>query len=394
MSVESIPNYGNPNGKLFGVIGETNVNDSGEFYIKSGSDSDTLNVGWTNIPVPSRTPDPTTTPSITPTRTPIVTRNTGLGISQTPSPTSTQTPTPTITEYPVYSRTPSPTPSITPSITPSMTDSATPTPTISETPTQTPPIDTSPTSTPTPTPTPSITPTITITPTSTSPYFSLTTDSTGNGAIWPYGSGTVSILAGTEVYLYAEPNPNYNYSSFSETGIVGAVSSSFIYSNGVHGIYQFSMPSNNCSVTANFELQTRLLQTGVQGVGSVLPVSGQYTYGENVPLTAISSSTSTFTNWLFGGASNPSDGSTTTANSNIYMTDNRVAIACFANRSPVYATVRDDGSWSVNYKNSSGNIVTLNGSVDPSLRGSNITVGCGIEVYSGGGLFSSQVCNT
>ncbi len=381
MSVESIPNYGNPNGKLFGVIGETNVDDSGEFYIKSGSQSDTLNVGWVNIPVPSQTPTVTLTPSITPTRTPIVTRFISPSVSPSNTPTATPTPTPTLTQYPVYSRTPTPTPSITPSITPSVTSS--PTPSMYITPTPTPSMYI----TPTPTPTPSIT------PTQTSPYFSLTTNSTGNGGIWPYGSGTVSILAGTQVYLYAEPNLNNNYSSFSVTGIAGAISSSVIFTTGIYGICDFTMPANDCSVIANFALQQRSLEMSVNGSGTVSPSSGLYNYGTNVTLTAITSSTNTFNNWVFGGTSNPSDGPTTSSNSNIYMTANRSATAYFINRRTIYATVRDDGSWSVNYKNSSGNIVTLSGNLDPSLRGVNIIVACGTEVYSGGGLYPST-CST
>lgn len=393
MSVESIPNYGNPNGKLFGVIGETNVDDSGEFYIKSGSQSDTLNVGWVNIPVPSQTPTITLTPSITPTRTPIVTRFISPSVSPSNTPTATPTPTPTLTQYPVYTRTPTPTTTSTPTVTPTITDTVTPTPTTSETPTPTPSFDTSPTPTPTQTPTPSITPTITLTPSPTLPYFSLTTNSTGNGAIWPYGSGTVSILAGTQVYLYAEPNSNNNYSSFTVAGIAGAVSSSAIFATGIYGVCDFTMPANNCSVIANFALQQRSLEMGVNGSGTVSPSSGLYNYGTNVTLTAITSSTSTFNNWVFGGTSNPSDGPTTSSNSNIYMTANRSATAYFINRRTIYATVRDDGSWSVNYKNSSGNIVTLSGNLDPSLRGVNIIVACGTEVYSGGGLYTST-CST
>lgn len=391
MSVESIPSHGNPNGKLFGVIGETSVNDDGEFYIKSGSEEDTLNVGWMNIPIPSVTPTTTTTPSITPTRTPIVTRN--LTPVNSPTNTPTPTPTPSSTQYLIYTRTPTPTPTNTPTITitntatvtPTLTATLTPTPTNSETPTPT-PTSTSPTPTPTPTPTATVTPTISVTPSPTLPYFTLTTNSSGNGTLWPYENGTVIIPAGTQVAVYAEPDSNYNYSSFSVIDIPGAVSSSITYSDGIYGTCQFTMPYNDCSITANFVLQNKTLQTGVNGSGTVSPSSGPYSYGTNVSLIATPVTNNGFSHWVFGGTSNPSDGSTSTATSNIYMTDNRTAVAYFLPLKAVYANVNSIGNWSVTFKNSSGNVVTESGTAPPQFFNSQITVSCGTVVYSGGGL--------
>lgn len=349
MSVETLSSYGNPNGKVFGVAGELNSLDDGDVYIKSGSDSQTLNFGWTKLPQPSPTPTPTITPSITPTRTPVGTRPVSSGVVA-----SSPTPTPSITktQYPVYTLTPTPTVTQTPSITPSLY--STPLPTVSITPTN---------------------------------AFTLTVNSTGNGTAWPYVSGTVAIQAGTIVTLDADPNVGNNYYEFTTTGITGAVSSSTVYVDGIYGTCQFTMPSNNCSITAVFTPQVKTLVTSVSGSGAIsVSPSSPYNYGTNVILTAISSSTSVFSNWEFGGASNPSDGSTFSTSSNVYMTDDRSAIAYFASLRSVSARVNDDGSWSVTFKNKSAQIVTLNGSVDPSLRGSTVIVGCGTEVYSGGSL--------
>lgn len=353
MLVETLSSHGNPNGKVFGISGQLNSLDAGDIYIKSGSDSETLNIGWTKLPLPSPTATPTITPSITPTRTPVGTR---IIVSGTAPSTPTPTPTVTKTQYPVYTRTPTPTSTNTPSITPSLY--STPLPTVSITPTQ---------------------------------AFTLTVSSTGNGTAWPYVSGTVPIQAGTVVYLEADPMFGNDYYEFTTTGIVGAVSSSILYVDGTYGTCQFTMPSNNCSITAVFLQQTRTLTTGVNGSGTVsVSPSPPHLYGTNVSLTAVSSSTSVFSNWVFGGTSNPSDGSTFATSSNIYMTDDRSATAYFTDLKTVYATVKNDGSWSVTFKNSSGDVVTLNGSVDPALRGSNISVGCGTVVYSGGGLLTAS----
>ena len=349
MLVETLSSYGDPNGKVFGVAGEINSLDDGDVYVKSGSDSQTLNFGWTKLPQPSPTTTPTFTPSITPTRTPVGTRPVYSGVVPL---TPTPTPSVTKTQYPIYTRTPTPTATPTPSITPSM--DATPLPTVSVTPTN---------------------------------AFTLTISSTGNGTVWPYVSGTVVIQAGTVVSLDADPTIGNDYYEFVTTGITGAVSSSTVYVDGIYGTCQFTMPSNNCSIAATFTEQIKTLTTSVSGSGAIsVSPSSPYNYGTNVSLTAISSSTSVFSNWVFGGASNPSDGSTFSTSSNVYMTDDRSAAAYFSALRSVTARVNDDGSWSVNFKNKAAQIVTLNGSVDPSLRGSSVTVGCGTEVYSGGSL--------
>ena len=73
---EKILINGNPNGSVFGLVGNDASTDEGKFYVKITDDS--KNIGWKEIPP---TPTPTQTVSITPSKTPIVTR------TPTPNPT-------------------------------------------------------------------------------------------------------------------------------------------------------------------------------------------------------------------------------------------------------------------------------------------------------------------
>jgi len=144
--------YGNPNGSVFGKLGETLYTDDGKIYYKE--DNDATNIGWKQIypVVPTATPTPTPTPTVTPVP---------AYVTPTPAPTRTPTPTPTPTSTPV-GPTATPTPTI-----------AGPTPTPTATPTVTP--TGAPTFTPTPTPAPTLSPTATPIPTATPvPAFTFT----------------------------------------------------------------------------------------------------------------------------------------------------------------------------------------------------------------------------
>jgi hypothetical protein len=117
--------YGNPNGNVFGKLGETLYTDDGKIYYKA--DNDATNIGWVQtypvVPIitPTATPLPTITPIpvyITPTPTPTPTA---------PVPTPTPTPVPTM-PVPTSTPTPTPTPTI-PGSTPNPTGTPTPSPT-------------------------------------------------------------------------------------------------------------------------------------------------------------------------------------------------------------------------------------------------------------------------
>ena len=88
----NIPSHGDPNNKVFGIIGATISTDEGKTYIKKFSD--TLNVGWVQYiepsPTPTNTPTVSITPSITPTFTP------------TPTRTPTNTPTPSSVDIGIF----------------------------------------------------------------------------------------------------------------------------------------------------------------------------------------------------------------------------------------------------------------------------------------------------
>ena len=59
-----LPFSGNPNGRVFGRLGETIYTDEGKSYFKANYD--TMNVGWVEI-TPTATPTSTPTPTPTPT---------------------------------------------------------------------------------------------------------------------------------------------------------------------------------------------------------------------------------------------------------------------------------------------------------------------------------------
>lgn len=108
---EKIVVHGNPNGSVFGLVGNDASTDDGKFYVKITDDS--KNIGWKEIPP---TPTPTQTVSITPSKTMVVTRTPTPNppIPPTPTPTITVTPSITPTSAPGSTRTPTPTPTNTP----------------------------------------------------------------------------------------------------------------------------------------------------------------------------------------------------------------------------------------------------------------------------------------
>ena len=107
--------YGNPNGNVFGKLGETLYTADGKIYYKA--DNDATNIGWvqTYPVVPTATPTPTPTPTVTPIP---------AYVTPTPAPTGTPTPTPTPTVTPA-GPTATPTPTGAPTYTPTPTPSPT-----------------------------------------------------------------------------------------------------------------------------------------------------------------------------------------------------------------------------------------------------------------------------
>jgi len=92
MSKSNIPYHGNPNSRVFGIIGSTISTDEGKTYIKKTKD--TLNDGWVEYIEPSPTPTITPTVSITPSITPTITK--------TPTITPTRTPTPSQVDIGIF----------------------------------------------------------------------------------------------------------------------------------------------------------------------------------------------------------------------------------------------------------------------------------------------------
>jgi hypothetical protein len=88
----NIPYHGNPNSRVFGIIGSTISTDEGKTYIKKNKD--TLNEGWVEYIEPSPTPTNTPTVSITPSITPTLTK--------TPTRTPTITPTPSQVDIGIF----------------------------------------------------------------------------------------------------------------------------------------------------------------------------------------------------------------------------------------------------------------------------------------------------
>jgi len=172
-------------------------------------------------PIPSSTPTPTPTNTVTPTQTP----------------TNTVTPTPTPTETEIIPETPTPTPTVTPTETEIIPETPTPTPTVTpteteiipETPTPTPTETVTPTPTPTPTPTETVTPTPT--PTPTTPYFTYSFTLCCTVVPITLYSQSSTIIVGS--YLYSDTSLLTPYYDVSLNLIPGAVSCDDPFSNGI-----------------------------------------------------------------------------------------------------------------------------------------------------------------
>jgi len=150
-------------------------------------------------PIPSSTPTPTPTNTVTPTQTP----------------TNTVTPTPTPTETEIIPETPTPTPTVTPTETEIIPETPTPTPTETVTPTPT----VTPTTTPTPTPTP------------TTPYFTYSFLLCCTDTPITLYSQSSTIIVGS--YLYSDTLLTTPYYDVSLNLIPGAVSCNDPFSNGI-----------------------------------------------------------------------------------------------------------------------------------------------------------------
>jgi len=178
-------------------------------------------------PIPSSTPTPTPTNTVTPTQTPTNTvtptptpTNT---VTPTQTPTNTVTPTPTPTETEIIPETPTPTPTVTPTETEIIPETPTPTPTVTPTETEIIP------ETPTPTPTETVTPTPT--PTPTTPYFTYSFTLCCTDTPITLYSQSSTIIVGS--YLYSDTLLTTPYYDVSLNLIPGAVSCNDPFSNGI-----------------------------------------------------------------------------------------------------------------------------------------------------------------
>lgn len=371
MSLDNIPRHGNPNGKVFGVEGDLTYSDNGFSYVKSGSQSNTLNVDWDVVIPPAPTPSITNTPSITPSRTPIITKTPNV----TPTNTPTITPTNTSTSAGIFTPTPTntitKTPVTTPTVTPSITVSR------SKDPVYPPGVSPSPTNTNTQTPstTPSNTPAIS--------SFSLT--------ITVNGSGTYSVnpnqslyLSGDFISIDAYPGIKKDFSS--ATTNAGSINvQSIPYEDGIHGLITFYMNAYNKTVNLNFISQNRELYIVKNGNGSVTPSVGSniYPIDSNVTLSA-----SPDAGWAFYNWTTSTSGYYPNVNPTITVSQNIVATATFLQLKKVYANVDGIGNYSVTYITPLKSQQTASGNVGEAYFGGQYVLPgvCGIIVVSGGGL--------
>lgn len=372
MSFDNIPRHGNPNGKVFGVQGDLTYSDNGFSYVKSGSQSNTLNVDWDAVIPPAPTPTITSTPTITPTRTPIVTRTPTV----TPSRTPTNTPPVTQTNLAIFTPTPTPTLTPTPSITPTIT------PTVSGTSASTPPLP--PGTSPTPTPTTSITPSITPSITATRSKYTLNISVNGGGT-YDVNPNVPYYGVGESVIIRGHPNSSNDFSS-ATTNVGSVVVEPYILSDGIHGKVTLTVGAGDTSVTLNFISQNRQLFIVKNGNGSVTPSVGSniYPIGTSVTLGAIPDSGWAFYNWTMSPYAFYSN-----ANPTVTLSQNIVATATFLQLRKVYANVDGVGNYSVTYLDPFRSQYTLSGTVGEEYFGGQYVLGvCGILVFSGGGLLS------
>ena len=195
----------------------------------------------------------------------------------------------------------------------------------------------------------------------------------------------------TYITIYVHPNANKDFSSVDSN--VSVAVNKIEYTDGIHGEITFYMPNTDVNMTVYFADQTKELSmsTDGTGTGTTTPNAGSNIYPVNtvVNIQAIPSLNSAFQYWTFGGTPDGFDGPTNQASSQIRLSSDRSATATFLQGKRVYATVNENGNWSVTYLKLNGSTETLSGS--GQLPGANIYVACGASVISGGFL-SNEVC--
>jgi hypothetical protein len=152
------------------------------------------------------------------------------------------------------------------------------------------------------------------------------------------------------------------------------------------------MPNNNVTIMAVFAYQNRTLTmaTSGNGSGTTSNTGGVYNLGVNVNIYATPADNyNAFSNWVFSGTPDISDGSQLTSMSSIVMMDNRTATAVFKQKKNVYASANSEGYWYIVYQHVSGQLTAAEG--DTAEPNSNVLIGCGLEVYTGGFL-STESC--
>ena len=338
----SIPSHGNPEKKVFGLIGQSINTDESAVYSKR--DGDKLNIGWENI-VPSQTPSSTSTPTptVSPTRTPTPTPEPSIAITPTPTitptvtptPTTTRTPTPTVSVTPSPTGTPGTSPTATPTVTPTssppagtppVTPTTTPTPTVTlssgasptSTPTQTPTVTFTPTntSTPTPTPTPTATPTSSppaIRTLSVNSFISILGPSGQNpGGTGPSGAG--SYVNGVFVNSEITPDTNTDGTFYLDGVVQGSI-------DGTNTFSKLILMDANHLAEAVWAWKNVQWNMGILGGGGGTANGPDGTSGPGnvkklatINITAIIDPGNTFVGWscLEGGATFGSTTSTST----------------------------------------------------------------------------------
>jgi hypothetical protein len=212
----------------------------------------------------------------------------------------------------------------------------------------------------------------------------------GLGIIFPGAAGYVA--AGTPLTFEAHPTPwFYDFYNFETTGLSGISVTRTTFADGIHGYGSFVMPNNNVTIRAMFTYQNRQLTMATSGNGSgTTNPGGTYNIGTLASINASPSDEyNAFSNWVFSGTPDESDGSLLTAVSSIVMSENRTATAVFKQKKNVYASANSEGYWYIVYQHVSGQLMALEG--DTAEPNENVLIGCGLEVYTGGFL-STETC--
>ena len=184
-------------------------------------------------------------------------------------------------------------------------------------------------------------------------YFNISVDTVSNATVKVVDSSSTEVtqaLYGDTVQVQVTvTNSNYKCTGVTVTGATDVT--------GSNGVYTFTMPAQDVTVTAKVVEKTKYTVTASSNdtsLGTVSPTSSEVYEGGTVTLTATTVGTNTFSEWKIDGSYTISSGSLTSKSVTLIVNGNITAKAVFeeevgtvvSGRYLIYGTNNNPSSWS------------------------------------------------